>query len=115
METAHKSKPAKASASKGMWATTNPAAYNAQEREAMALALAYLTEKGIKPRMTVKEFAEFYGLDMRQVQSDVDRGYLPRVPRTIPDRRELIQVNMVAYYACMYLDGFNHLEKSATF
>lgn len=114
MKTMHKSKPAKVGASKGMCAT-NPTVHNAQEREAMALALAYLTEKGIKPRMTVKEFAEFYGLDLRQVQSDMDRNYLPRVPRTIPDRRELKQVNMVAYYARMYLDGFNHLEKAAAF
>lgn len=114
METMHKSKPAKVGASKGMCGT-NPTVHNAQEREAMTLALAHLTEKGIKPRMTLKEFADFYDLPLRQVQSDMERNYLPRAPRVIPNRRELLQVNMVAYYARMYLDGFNHLEKTAAF
>lgn len=110
MTATHKRTPASAM---GRQATHRPAT-NTKEREAMDLALAYLTEKGIKPRMTLKEFAGFYSLDLRQVQSDSERNYLPLVPRTLPNRRELIQVNMVAYYARMYLDGFNHLDKRAS-
>jgi hypothetical protein len=104
MMTMHKSTPTKAASSKVRKITDLPAC-GAKEREAMALALSHLTEKGIKPRMTLKEFAEFYDMDLRQVQSDAERRYLPLVPRTIPGRRELLQVNMVAYYARMYLDG----------
>ncbi|MEN3263054.1 hypothetical protein AAH678_30900 [Sodalis endosymbiont of Spalangia cameroni] len=88
---------------------------SSNEREALDLALAYLIERNIKPKLTLKEFSDFCGTPLRQVQSDVERGYLPIVPRTIPNRRELVQVNMVAYYALMYLDAFNHLDKSATF
>ncbi len=114
MTATHKSEPAKAASSRGRRITNLPAS-NSQEREAMNLALAYLTEKGIKPRMTLKEFAEFFEMDLRQVQSDAERAYLPIAPRSLPGRRELLQVNMVAYYASMYLDGFNHLDKAAAF
>ncbi|CAM4019383.1 MULTISPECIES: hypothetical protein [Lelliottia] len=114
MTTTRKSTTEKAASSKVRKITDLPAC-GTKEREAKTLALAHLTEKGIKPRMTLKEFAEFYDMDLRQVQSDAERRYLPLVPRTTPGRRELLQVNMVAYYARMYLDSFNHLDKAAAF
>lgn len=114
MSTTRKSTTEKAASSKVRKITDLPV-YGSKEREAMTLALAHLTEKGIRPRMTLKEFAEFYDMDLRQVQSDAERSYLPLVPRTMPGRRELLQVNMVAYYARMYLDGFNHLDKASAF
>lgn len=92
-----------------------PGVASTQEREAMDLALAHLTEQSIKPRLTLKEFADLYQMDLRQVQSDAERAFLPLAPRTNPNRRELLQVNMVAYYARMYLDGFSHLDKETTF
>lgn len=114
MQAKHKSKPAKAASSRASDITNLPSS-NTQEREAMDRALVYLTEQGIKPQMTLKEFAEFFGMDLRQVQSDAERGYLTLKPREIPDRRELIQVNMVAYYARMYLDSVRHLGKASAF
>lgn len=114
MTTARKSTTEKVASSK-MRKIIEPPVCGTKEREAMTLALAHLTEKGIKPRMTLKEFAEFYDMELRQVQSDAERRYLPLVPRAMPGRRELLQVNMVAYYARMYLDGFNHLDKDSAF
>jgi len=114
MMTTQKSTNARAASSKVRKVTELPAC-GAKEREAMSLALSHLTEKGIKPRMTLREFADFYGMELRQVQSDAERRYLPMVPRTMPGRRELLQVNMVAYYARMYLDGFTHLDKASAF
>lgn len=114
MTATHKSTPVRAAISNARNVVSLPVC-GAREREAMELALTHLIEKKIKPKMKLKEFADFYETTLKRVQDDVEGGYLPLVPRTIPNRRELVQVNMVAYYALMYLDAFNHLDKSATF
>lgn len=82
--------------------------------QAMDLALAFLTEHGIKPSMTLQEYADFTNSTLRQVQSDADRNYLPLLKRAIPQRRELKRVNMVALYAIPYMEGFDTIDKRAS-
>lgn len=85
------------------------------ERIAQEMALEYITKNGIKPRMTLKEFADFFNMPLGQVQSDARRNYLPLMPRIDPNRRELMQVNMVAYYAMSLAASNGCLEKAAAF
>jgi hypothetical protein len=85
------------------------------ENRATEMALEYITKNGIKPRMTLKEFAEFFSMPLEQVQSDARRNYLPLMPRTTPGRRELIQVNMVAYYAHSLAASGDYMAKAAAF
>ena len=82
-------------------------------REALELSLAFLAENKIKPSMTLKEYAEFTGQELRQVQSDATRKYLPLRKRQNPLRRELMQVNMVALYAIPFMEGAEILENRA--
>lgn len=85
------------------------------ENRATELALEYITKNGIKPRMTLKEFAEFFKMPLEQVQSDARRNYLPLMPRTTPGRRELLQVNMVAYYAHSLAASGNYISNTTAF
>lgn len=85
------------------------------ENRANELALEYITKNGIKPRMTLKEFAEFFKMPLEQVQSDARRNYLPLMPRTTPGRRELLQVNMVAYYAHSLAASGNYIANATAF
>ncbi|MBH2619860.1 hypothetical protein I5K99_05495 [Serratia marcescens] len=85
------------------------------ENHATELALEYITKNGIKPRMTLKEFAEFFKMALEQVQSDARRNYLPLMPRTTPGRRELLQVNMVAYYAHSLAASGNYIANATAF
>ncbi|EMF8143667.1 MULTISPECIES: hypothetical protein [Serratia] len=85
------------------------------ENRATELALEYITKNGIKPRMTLKEFAEFFKMPLEQVQSDARRNYLPLMPRTTPGRRELLQVNMVAYYAHSLAASGNYIANATAF
>ncbi|WP_162598290.1 hypothetical protein [Serratia marcescens] len=85
------------------------------ENRATELALEYITKNGIKPRMTLKEFAEFFKMPLEQVQSDARRKYLPLMPRTTPGRRELLQVNMVAYYAHSLAASGNYIANATAF
>lgn len=80
--------------------------------EALELSLAYLAKNKIKPSMTLKEYAEFSGQDIRQVQSDANRHYLPLRKKQDPERRELLQVNMVALYAIPFVEGKEILENN---
>lgn len=82
--------------------------------QAMDLALAFLTEHGIKPSMTLQEYADFTNTSLRQVQSDAERNYLPLLKRAVSTRRELKRVNMVALYAIPYMEGFDTIEKRAS-
>ncbi|MCW6024031.1 hypothetical protein K1Y37_14465 [Serratia marcescens] len=85
------------------------------ENRATEMALEYITKNGIKPRMTLKEFAEFFKMPLEQVQSDARRNYLPLMPRTTPGRRELLQVNMVAYYAHSLAASGNYIANATAF
>ncbi|HFT1084492.1 TPA: hypothetical protein ACXI7C_000773 [Serratia marcescens] len=85
------------------------------DNRATELALEYITKNGIKPRMTLKEFAEFFKMPLEQVQSDARRNYLPLMPRTTPGRRELLQVNMVAYYAHSLAASGNYIANATAF
>lgn len=82
--------------------------------QALDLALAFLTENGIKPSMTLQEYADFTNTPLRQVQSDAERNYLPLLKRAISTRRELKRINMVALYAIPYMEGFDTIEKRAS-
>ncbi|EEW1275702.1 hypothetical protein N3873_003043 [Escherichia coli] len=87
------------------------------ERELMAIdrALKHILSSGIKPVLTVQEFSEFFGQSLRKVQSDAERGYLPLVPRVDPNRRELRQINMVAWYARAFMTAEASLTKTTAF
>ncbi|HEI9848058.1 MULTISPECIES: hypothetical protein [Serratia] len=95
--------------------SSKSAAASIAENRAMEMALEYITKNGIKPRMTLKEFAEFFKMPMEQVQSDARRNYLPLMPRSTPGRRELLQVNMVAYYAHSLAASGAYMSQSGAF
>ncbi|CUY72388.1 hypothetical protein [Serratia marcescens] len=95
--------------------STKSAATSIAESRATEMALEYITKNGIKPRMTLKEFAEFFKMPLEQVQSDARRNYLPLMPRTTPGRRELLQVNMVAYYAHSLAASGNYIANATAF
>lgn len=86
-----------------------------REQTALDRALAHLASNGIKPVFTMQEFANYFGHPLRKVQSDAERGRLPLMPRTDPNRRELKQINMVAWYARSFLAAEALLEQSSTF
>lgn len=56
----------------------------AREREAMELALAHLIERKIKPKMKLKEFADFYETTLKRVQDDVEGGICHWCPERFP-------------------------------
>lgn len=78
---------------------------------AMELSLSYLTANNIRPSMTLSEYAKFTGMELRQVQSDAERNYLPLLKRTMNNRRELKRINMVALYAIPVIECFDTIEK----
>ena len=86
-----------------------------KEQTALDRALAHLAANGIKPVFTLQEFADFFGHNLRKVQSDAERGYLPLMPRRDPNRRELKMINMVAWYARSLLAAEQSLEQSTAF
>lgn len=57
-----------------------------------------LIQNNIKPEMTLKEYAEFTGLNIEQITSDADRGLLPLMERKDPKKRQLRRVNIAAIY-----------------
>ncbi|HBC7420734.1 TPA: hypothetical protein KEY88_003445 [Serratia marcescens] len=82
-----------------------------KEREAMAFAINHLTVHGIKPDMTLKEYAEFTNQSLRQIQSDATRGYLPLLKPVTKMDKELKRVNVAAIYAAAYIEGAEYIGR----
>lgn len=82
-----------------------------KEREAMAFAINHLTAHGIKPSMTLREYAEFTKQPLYQVQSDAKRKYLPLLKPVTGKDKELNRVNVAAIYATAYIEGAEYIER----
>lgn len=82
-----------------------------KEREAIAFAINHLTVHGIKPDMTLKEYAEFTKQPLYQVQSDAKRNYLPLLKPVTGKDKELRRVNVAAIYAAAYIEGAEYIGR----
>lgn len=73
--------------------------------QVLSVVTDQLLSHGIKPEMTLKEYAAFTGRGLRQVQSDAERGLLPLMKKSNHDKRELRRVNVSAVYAKALLES----------
>lgn len=80
-----------------------------KEHEAMEFAIDKLIEHGIKPKMTLKEYAEFTGKPLHQIQSDAKRNYLPLMKPVTGMDKELKFVNVAAVFAASFIEGMDYI------